>query len=111
MQSRTNLKRDLPILTPNISDVKRMISDFCTHQVCGVLEGVVQVGDPSSVPEHEDVPLLLEAGRLRPLQHLPLVQDLQGEHLVRVLHLDDTYLPERSSPDHFQDLKVFFAQP
>ena len=84
---------------------------FCTHQVCGVLEGVVEVGDPPPVPEHKNVPLLLEARCLCPLQHLPLVQDLQGEHLVRVLHLDHAYLPERSPPDHFQDLKVFFAQP
>ena len=52
-----------------------------THQVGLVLEGVVEVGDPPPVPEDQHVALLLEAGSLGPLQHLPLVQDLQGEHL------------------------------
>ena len=82
-----------------------------THQVCVVLESVVKVCDPPTIAKDEDVALLLEAGRLRPLQHLPLVEDLQGEHLVRVLHLHDTYFTEGAPPDHFQDLKVFFAQP
>ena len=84
--------------------------DFSTHQVCVVLESVVKVCDPPTISKDEDVALLLEAGRLRPLQHLPLVEDLQGEHLVRVFHLDHAYLTKRSSPNHFQDLKVFFAQ-
>ena len=39
----------------------------------------MEVGDPPAVAPHEDVPLLLEARRLRPLQHLPLVEDLEGK--------------------------------
>ncbi len=81
-----------------------------THQVGLVLEGVVQVGDPPPVAPDEDVPLLLEARGLRPLQHLPLVEDLEGEHAVCLAQLDHAHLAEGAPTDHLQDLEVVFAQ-
>ena len=42
----------------------------------------MKVGDPPSVSEHENVSLLLKAGRLGSLQHLPLIENLESEDLV-----------------------------
>ena len=72
-----------------------------TYKVCVVLEGVVKVGDPPPVSEHENVSLLLKAGRLGSLQHLPLIENLESEDLVCVPHLHHTNLPESSPTDHF----------
>lgn len=62
-----------------MGDFKFSSDSLLTYQIGLVLEGVVEVGDPPAVAPHEDVPFLLEARRLRPLQHLPLVEDLEGK--------------------------------
>ena len=69
----------------------------------------MQVGDPAAVAKHEDVSLLLEAGRLGSLQHLPLVQDLEGVDPVGALQLDDADLAEGAAADYLQDLEVVLA--
>ncbi len=70
----------------------------------------MKVSDPPPISPDEHVPLLLEAGSLCPLQHLPLVQDLQGEDAVRVLQLDHAHLAEGPATDHLEDLEVVLAQ-
>ena len=85
---------------------------FCilSYQVGFVLEGVVQVGDPPPISPYQDVPLLLEAGGLGPLEHLPLVQDLEGEHPVGAAELDHADLAKGASSDDLQDLEVVLAE-
>lgn len=81
-----------------------------TYKICFILESVVQVGDPPAVAPDEDVPLLLEAGRLRPFQHLPLVQDLERKDTVRGFELDYADLTECAAADHLQDFKVILGE-
>ena len=76
------------------------------YQVVLILERVVQVGDPSAVAADEHVALLVEARRLRPLQHHPLVEDLHGVHALRVTQFHDAHLAERAPTDHLDDLEV-----
>ena len=82
-----------------------------TYKVSFVLKGIVKVGDPPAIAEHEDVTFLLKACRLRAFEHLPLVQDLERVDPVGLAHLDDADLAEGPSTDHLQDLEVIFAQP
>ena len=81
-----------------------------THQVRVILEGEVKVCDPAPIAEHEDVTFFLEACRLCPLQHLPLVQDLERVDPVGVFELDDADLAEGTAADHLQDLEVVLAK-
>jgi hypothetical protein len=71
----------------------------------------MEVGDPSPIAEYENVSFLLEARGLRPLEHFPLVEDLEGVDAVRVLQLDHADLAECAAADHLQDLEVVLAQP
>ena len=71
----------------------------------------MEVGDPSPIAEDENVSFLLEARGLRPLEHFPLVEDLEGVDAVRVLQLDHADLAECAAADHLQDLEVVLAQP
>lgn len=110
---------------------EEVAADVVVHEeveVALVLEGVVEVGEPVPVPVHQHRPLLPEARRLRPLQHLPLVQLLHRvhlqhhphprsrphrrhqRHLVGALEADDGDLPEGAPPDHLLHLQVVDAQ-
>ena len=66
----------------------------------------MEVGDPASVPSHQDVALLVEAGRFGSLEHDPLVENLHGVDALRMTQFDDAHLSERSATDHLDDLKV-----
>ena len=81
-----------------------------TYQICVILKSEVKICDPPSIAEYEDIPFLLKTRRLGPLEHLPLVEDLEGVHAISVLQLDDADLAERAAADDFQDLEVVFAK-
>ena len=82
-----------------------------TYQICVILKSEMEVGDPSPIAEDENVSFLLEARGLCPLEHFPLVEDLEGVDAVRVLQLDHADLAECAAADHLQDLEVVLAQP
>jgi len=69
----------------------------------------MQVGDPLSVPKHQNISLLAKAGGFSPLQHLPLVQDLHGIHLFGGYHLNHTDFSKGTTADDFEYIKIITA--
>lgn len=87
-----------------------MAEKTMAYQIVFVLEGVVEIGDPASVPSDQDVPLFVEAGGFGPFEHDPFVEDLHGVDAFRVPHFDDAHLAKGTTTDDFDDLKVVARQ-
>ena len=71
----------------------------------------MQIRDPSAIAKDKYISLFLKARRFGPLEHLPLVENLEGVDTVGSLHLDDADLTKGTTSDHLEDLEVIFAQP
>lgn len=70
----------------------------------------MQMSNPSSVPVNQNVTFLLKTSRLGPLQHLPLVEYLHGEHFFRALEFDDAHFAESTPPYDFDDFEIVASQ-
>ena len=80
-------------------------------QVLLVLEGKVELDDPLGVGVRHDVPLLPEEGRVGPLDHLVLAEELHGEHLLGVLVPDQLHLAKGPPPDDLDQVEVVRLHP
>lgn len=61
--------------------------DQLTDEISAVVKGVVELGDPLSIADDQNLAFLTETGRIGSFHHLRFAHDLHGEVLVRVFHL------------------------
>lgn len=80
------------------------------YQVIVILKGIMQIRNPSAITIHQYVPFFSKARGFCTFQHLPFVQDLHSEHLVRTAQSYNTYFPESTSANDLDDLKVLPCQ-
>ena len=83
----------------------------CTYKVCVILKGIMKICDPSSITKHQNISFLLKASSFSPFQHFPFIENFKCIHFLCVSHFNNTNFSKCSSSDHFENFKVFLAQP